>query len=201
MSHQRACLSSAEQPHRLKSLWVLIGILALALSLTAPTAHAATTEEGGDVPVVSGRVEAGDVSAAAYLRIANYNSRKCLVAQGPNNGAPAFQTDCASFIDQYWQLESVGTHGGYTAFRIRNYNSGKCLVVQGPNNGSQGFQFDCASFVDQYWWPVIDTTGNYMMLQNVNSGKCLVVQGTANGSRAFQFDCHSEFADQWWYRP
>lgn len=140
---------------------------------------------------------AGDFGVQAFTHIVNLNSAKCLVTQGFANGSIAFQYDCHSeFLDQYWQLESVG--GGF--YRIRNLNSQKCLVVRGFSDGSKAFQYDCLSFIDQHWAPVVDTTGVFAMLKNRNSGKCLVVQGFANGSQAFQYTCHPELRDQWWYQ-
>jgi Ricin-type beta-trefoil lectin domain len=78
----------------------------------------------------------------------NANSAKCLVVQGPDNGAPVFQYTCLSYPDQFWIPLTMSTN----RFLLKNRNSGRCLVVQGPDNGARGFQYTCHDeFADQNW--------------------------------------------------
>jgi hypothetical protein len=181
----------------LRALTSLAGAALLALALTAPASAGSNGPPRASGPHTASARFTGAFKTQGDPQLVNFNSNKCLVSQGPNNGSPASQFDChPEFLDQFWQFEDVG--GGW--FRIRNVNSGKCLVIRGPDNGSQAFQYDCLPFIDQHWRPLLDSSGSFAMLQNRNSGKCLVVQGLANGSPGFQFDCHPEFDDQWWYQ-
>ncbi|MFG2753526.1 RICIN domain-containing protein [Streptomyces xanthophaeus] len=151
-------------------------------------------------PADAARIDASaDPAAAAAttagpLFIQNFNSAKCLVAQGTANSTTLFQYGCAFFDDQYWY--AVMDSSGYV--QLKNYNSGKCMVVQGTANGAQAFQYTCGNWADQQWALDLDTTDTYVMLRNRNSGKCLVLQGKTDGAVPFQFSCNGAYGDQWW---
>lgn len=166
-------------------------IFAVIIGLVLLSALSFTQAAGEPVP-------SGGMQPLAYVQLTNFNSGKCLVAQGPNDGSLAFQYDCSWYGDQWWQLEPTGD-GDYW---IRNENSGKCLVVQGDADGARAFQYTCLTdlkYYDQHWLKISDPylRGRGYQLVNANSGKCLVVQGGANGAPAFQYSC-LDYNDQYW---
>ncbi|MFH8221996.1 RICIN domain-containing protein [Streptomyces sp. NPDC018057] len=143
---------------------------------------------------------------ADAIRIANYNSGKCLEIADwrTDNGAPARQWDCTGGNNQLWYVtdsSGIGT-------TLVNKNSGKCLEIADwrTDDGAPARQWDCTGNRNQEWnydHAVILGSGaaSYLKgLSNLNSGKCVVIQGATNGSPAFQYSCtvHS-YADQWWY--
>lgn len=86
-----------------------------------------------------------------YWQIQNTNG-KCLVVQGTQPLAKAFQFTCVhAYDDQFWRL--VPDPEGTYFFMLKNLHSGLCLVSpKGGNNDLRAFSYPCVPEYDDQWW-------------------------------------------------
>ncbi len=141
----------------------------------------------------------GISAEAAYGRIRNVGSHKCLAVPGGSQvaGTGLIQWTCGDWPDHFWTLEYTNVTG---LFRVRNYGTNQCLAVPNAStaDGVQVIQWPCGTYPDHFWW-FIDYGGEFH-IENYNSAKCLAVQGGshADGARAIQWPC-GNYHDHYWY--
>lgn len=129
--------------------------------------------------------------------IHNRFSGKCLaIWHTYEEGAPAFQSQCAAYPDQKWTPRY--TDSGF--YQFVNQFSGKCLAIWHTyDEGAPVFQSHCnAEYKDQHW-SMYYMDGGWVQLYNRFSSKCLAIWHTHDeGARAFQSRCVDTYTDQHW---
>ena len=166
---------------------VLAIVVAIALALGVAPATGASASPADPIQVQDA------------LRMNNANSNQCLVVRTGRADAPAVQTSCMDYADQYWERQYVRQSAdGYPLHRIQGDAFGQCLTVRGHVRGTQAVQFPCYDYADQLWiqWDV--GNGNYQY-QNNNSRQCLLVRGDAREAPVVQDTCSLLYRDQFWY--
>ncbi|AXI76491.1 RICIN domain-containing protein [Peterkaempfera bronchialis] len=131
----------------------------------------------------------GPINTAAWYRIANTNSNKCVDDAGTGNGSTVQQWACGTGNNQQWQF--TATDSGYYRITNRNATSQVLDVTDVSSaNGAKIQTWQWGGGANQQFKPVQQADGAYTLV-NRNSGKCLDVTdvSTADGARLQQWDC------------
>jgi hypothetical protein len=171
-----------------------LGTVTVSAATADGTAVSVTPPAAAAVPVT--RPKPLGPTTAAYYRIINKASGKCLTPWGSGDGTAITQVTCDGSANQWWLLDpgSVGT--------ISNYGTGKCLDLWGNINadGQTVFTWSCYGPASQVWKPV-NGGAQYYELHPYYTDRCLDL---ANGSRndgaiIQQWGCHILNDNQnWW---
>lgn len=178
----------------LKRVFITFAVLVMAVSMST----------GAQADQIIAVERTDEVTAQVRTAWVNNSTGRCMAVKAADNrnGAPAFQYDCLSYADQFWNVEPAG--GGKV--RIKNAYTGRCLAVKAADNrnGAPVFQYDCLDYADQYWYITryVNERGEYLFstLTNSYTGRCAIVKASDNynGAAVFQYDCIWHYKDQQW---
>lgn len=145
----------------------------------------------------SGQNPSGPVDPAAWYRLANANSGKCVDASGAGtaDGTPLVQWPCGTGqTNQQWQF-SPADSGYYT---IANRNAARQVIDVPAGSTADGAKLTTwtqNSGANQQWRPELQSDGGYRFVSRLN-GKCLDVTGasTDDGTLIQQWTCNGTSA-------